>query len=83
MAAVHRFNGNQMTVSKKSKFAALCAVIALSSLTMLELLWRFPIPTCIASVVLLGCLLHCARTARLLELALGPMDNSDVTNGQH
>jgi hypothetical protein len=65
-------NGKQLTVSKRPNFAALSAAIALSSLIMLGLLWRFPIPTCIASTVLLGWLFHCARMARLLELALGP-----------
>jgi len=66
-----------MADSKRLKYAAFSAAIALSSLTMLLLLWRFPMPTCIASVVVLGCLLHCIRVARLIDLALGPIDTSD------
>jgi hypothetical protein len=60
-----------MTDSKRFDFAAFSLVIALSSVTMLWLLWRFPIPTCIGSMVLLGCLLHCIRFARLIDLAVG------------
>ena len=61
-----------------AKYAAFLAAIALSSLTMLLLLWRFPMPTGIASVVVLGCLLHCTRIAKLIDLALGPIDTSDT-----
>jgi hypothetical protein len=60
-----------MTESKRSNFAA-CLVVGLSSITMLWLLWRFPIPTCIGSIVLLGFLLHCVRIARVLDVAVGP-----------
>jgi hypothetical protein len=61
-----------MTESKRFNFAARLVVIALSSITMLWLLWRFPIPTCVGSIVLLGCLLHCVRIARVLDVAVGP-----------
>lgn len=57
--------------------AARSAVVALSSLTMVGLLWRFPIPTCITSFVLLSCFLHYTRIARLIDLALGPTDTPD------
>ena len=66
-----------MADSKKIQYAAFSVAIALSSLTMLWLLWRFPMPTCIASVVVLGCLLHCTRIAGLIDLALGPIDPTD------
>lgn len=66
------FNGNQMPDSKRFNSAALSVVIALSSVTMLWLFWRFPIPTCIGSIVLLGGLLHCVRFARSIDLAVGP-----------
>jgi hypothetical protein len=66
-----------MADSKKIQYAAISAAIALSSLAMLWLLWRFPIPTCIASVVVLGCSLHCTRIARSIDLALGPIDPTD------
>ena len=65
-------------MTRDAKYAAFLAAIALSSLTMLLLLWRFPMPTCIASVVVLGCLLHCTRIAKLIDLALGPIDTSDT-----
>lgn len=61
-----------MTESKRFNFAARLAVIALSSITMLWLLWRFPIPTCIGSIVLLGCLLHCVHIASVVDVAVGP-----------
>jgi hypothetical protein len=60
-----------MTESKRCNFAA-CLVVGLSSITMLWLLWRFPIPTCIGSIVLLGFLLHCVHIARVLDVAVGP-----------
>jgi hypothetical protein len=66
-----------MPDSKRFWVATLLAVIALSSVTMVWLLWRFPIPTCIASLMLLGLLLHCTRIAGLIDLALGPIDTSD------
>lgn len=65
-------------MTRDAKHAAFLAAIALSSLTMLLLLWRFPMPTGIASVVVLGCLLHCTRIAKLIDLALGPIDTSDT-----
>jgi len=61
-----------MTESKGFDFAARLAVIALSSITMLWLLWRFPMPTCIGSSVLLGCLLHCVHIARVVDVAVRP-----------
>jgi hypothetical protein len=60
-----------MTASKKFNFAALSVVVTLSSVTMLWLLWRFPMPTGIGSIVLLGFLLHCVRAARLVDFAVG------------
>jgi hypothetical protein len=36
---------------------------------MLLLLWRFPMPTSIASIVSLGFLLHCVHFARWVDLA--------------
>jgi hypothetical protein len=65
-------------MNSHAKYAAFLAAIALSSLTMLLLLWRFPIPTGIASVLVLCCLLHCTRIAKLIDLALGPIDTSDT-----
>jgi hypothetical protein len=59
-----------MTNSKRFDFAPFSLVISLSAVTMLWLLWRFPIPTCTASVVLLGFLLHCVRFARLIDHAV-------------
>jgi len=61
-----------MTESKRFNFAARLVAIALSSITMLWLLCRFPIPTCIGSIVLLGCLLHCMHIARVVDVAVGP-----------
>jgi hypothetical protein len=72
IAAIRRSQGNQMTESKRFNFAARLVVITLSSITMLWLLWRFPIPTYIGSVVLLGCLLHGVRIARVVDVAVGP-----------
>jgi hypothetical protein len=59
-----------MTESKRFNVAARLVVIALSSVTMLWLLWRFPIPTSIACIVSLGILLHCVQFARWVDLAV-------------
>jgi hypothetical protein len=72
IAAIHGFNGNQMMESKSFNFAARLVGIALSSSTMLWLLWRFPIPTSVGSIVLLGFLLHCVHFARVVDAAVGP-----------
>jgi hypothetical protein len=61
-----------MTASKKYIPVPLSVVVTLSSVTMLWLLWRFPIPTGIGSIVLLGGLLHYVRFARSIELAIDP-----------
>jgi hypothetical protein len=61
-----------MTELMRFNFAARLVVVALSSITMLWLLWRFPTPTCIGSIVLLGFLLHCAHFARVVDVAVGP-----------
>lgn len=64
-----------MTHSERFNVAVLSVVIALSSATMLWLFWRFPIPTCIGSIVFLGCLLNCVRFASLMDQAAsGPTD---------
>jgi hypothetical protein len=63
---------DQMTESMRFNFAARLVAIALSSITMLWLLWRFPTPTCIGSIALLGFLLHCAHFARVVDVAVGP-----------
>jgi hypothetical protein len=58
-----------MTESKRFNFAARLVVIALSSITMLWLHWRLPIPTSIASIMSLAFLLHCVHFARWVDLA--------------
>ena len=62
--------------------AALWAVVMLSSLTMLGLFWRFPVPTCIGSIALLATLLHCAHFARLIELGAGAEDRGGPNFGK-
>jgi hypothetical protein len=56
-----------MTKLKPLHVAAHWAVVTSSSLTMLGLFWRFPIPTGIASIALLATLLRCVRFARLID----------------
>jgi hypothetical protein len=56
-----------MNASKPCHVAALCAVVTLSSLTMLGLFWRFPLPTCVGSIALLGGLLRIVRFARWID----------------
>jgi hypothetical protein len=65
-----------MTRSKPLHVAAHWAVVTLSSLTMLELFWRFPIPTGIASIALLATLLRCVRFARLIDQAAPAEDST-------
>jgi hypothetical protein len=59
--------------------------MTLSSLTMLGLFWRFPVPTGIASIALLATLLRCVRFARLIDLA-APAEgfaNSSLSERDH
>jgi hypothetical protein len=63
-----------MTKPKPYAVAVLWAVVSLSSLTMLALFWRFPVPTCIASTALLATLLRCARFAKLIDLGTAAAD---------
>ncbi|MDP9010748.1 MAG: hypothetical protein M3N91_18930 [Pseudomonadota bacterium] len=62
--------------------AALWALVTLSSLTMLGLFWRFPVPTCIASIALLATLLRCARFARLIDLGSTAEDYTGPALGE-
>jgi fatty acid desaturase len=71
-----------MTTSKPYPVAALWAVVTLSSLTMLGLFWRFPVPTCIASIALLATLLHCAHFARLVDLGARAEDRGGPDLGK-
>jgi len=63
-----------MTKPKPYAVAVLWAVVSLSSLTMLALFWRFPVPTGIASTALLATLLRCARFAKLIDLGTAAAD---------
>src|SRR5271156_4914861 len=71
-----------MTESMRFHFAVCLVVIASSSITMLWLLWRFPIPTCIGSIGLLGFLFHCAHFSRVVDVAVGP-DRDPPVHGDH
>jgi len=56
-----------VNASKPCRVAALWAVVTLSSLAMLGLFWRFPLPTCLGSIAFLGVLLRIVRFARLMD----------------
>jgi hypothetical protein len=58
----------------RKKLVAFLCVLALSSLTMLFLFWRFPLPTAIITVAALGVLVLCTRLARAI-------DTSDMDRG--
>lgn len=51
------------------KKIAFFGVLALSSVTMLWLFWRFPLPTAIITVLALAALAVCARLARSVDAA--------------
>jgi hypothetical protein len=60
--------------SKRIQITVLVAVLMLSSITMVWLFWRFPLLTCIGTMVILGNLLRCAHFARSLDLDLAAPD---------
>ena len=70
-----------MTESTRFNFAARLVAVALSCITMLWLLWRFPTPTCVGSIVLLGFLLHCAHFARVVDVAVGSVGEAHIGLG--
>jgi hypothetical protein len=49
---------------KRTQITLLLAVLLLSSVTMIWLFRRFPVPTSIVTIVVLGMLFHCAQVAR-------------------
>jgi hypothetical protein len=61
-----------MSGSTRFRFAAISAVLLSSSAAILWLFWRFPKPSCIGCVMLLGCLLRYIHIAKWIDLAAGP-----------
>jgi uncharacterized integral membrane protein len=51
----------------RKKLVAFLCVLALSSITMLFLFWRFPLPTAIFTIAVLGVMVLCTRLARLID----------------
>jgi hypothetical protein len=66
--------GMAKTLHTRKKIVAFLSVLALSSLTMLFLCWRFPLPTAIITVAALAVLVLCTRLARAI-------DTSDMDRG--
>jgi membrane protein implicated in regulation of membrane protease activity len=54
-------------LKKQSRIVALIGIAALSSLTMLALLWRFPLTTCVITLATVGAAFLVARAARPIE----------------
>ncbi len=54
----------KQSTASRAKVVLRVAIVALSSVTMLGLFWRFPVETAIAAVVLVGAL---ALSAKLTE----------------
>jgi hypothetical protein len=57
-----------MKDSIRIQITALVAALMLSSITMLWLFWRFPLSTCIGTIVILGNLLRFTHFARSFDL---------------
>jgi hypothetical protein len=60
---------NQTIKSRRFGVPALWALLIASSVTMLWLLWRFPIPTSVGAIALLATLFHCVHLADFMDLA--------------
>ena len=60
--------------SKKSKVAALLAILTLSSVTMLLLLWRFPLTTAVVTLAVLMAFAISARLARSIDVEISDLD---------
>jgi hypothetical protein len=56
-----------MMNSKRTQITVRSAVFMLSSVTMIWLFRRYPLPTSIATIVVLGMLFHCVRVARTFD----------------
>jgi hypothetical protein len=67
-----------VNASKPWRVAALWAILTLSSLAMLGLFWRFPLPTCLGSIACLAVLLRIVRFARLMDSGTDSEDGEDV-----
>ena len=66
-----------MNDSKRIHITALLAVLMLSSITMIWLFWRFPVPTSIATIVLLAMLFQCARIANSFDPDAPALDGGE------
>jgi len=58
-----------MTKSTRSYVPTLSTILIASSVNMLWLFWRYPVPTTIGTIALLATLLHFVRIAKFLDLA--------------
>jgi CHASE2 domain-containing sensor protein len=72
--------GMNKTSSKKSNVIALLATIVLSSVTMLVLLWRFPVTTALITLAVLAAFGISARLARWIEVDRNDLDHSEHLN---
>jgi putative effector of murein hydrolase LrgA (UPF0299 family) len=63
-----------MRDSRRIQITILLAVLMLSSIAMIWLLWHFPLPTSIAAIALLATLFQCARIARTVESDVSLLD---------
>ena len=61
-------------LSKKSRLAALLAILMLSSATMLGLLWRFPLTTAAVTLAVLAAFAISARLARSIDVDMSELD---------
>jgi 4-amino-4-deoxy-L-arabinose transferase-like glycosyltransferase len=66
--------GMAKSLHTRKKLVAFLCVLALSSLTMLWLFWRFPVPTAILTFAALAGFVICTRLARA-------MDTTDMDRG--
>jgi putative effector of murein hydrolase LrgA (UPF0299 family) len=66
-----------MKESKRIQITVLLAVLMLSSITMIWFFWRFPVPTSIATMVLLATLFQCARIARSFDADVSALDSGE------
>jgi len=63
-----------MRDSRRIHITLLLTVLMLSSITMVWLFWRCPLPTCIGTIVILCSLFRCALSARSPALDVAAPD---------
>jgi hypothetical protein len=77
MAMVRGDAGMTQSTHKRTNIVALLAILTLSSVTMVWLFWRFPVPTALVTVAVLAALGVSARLARSIDTEMPDLDSGE------